>query len=75
MASPKATASPAASPAAAASPTGTAKPPPRQPASHTPARTACLVCHEQGIAGAPKFPANHAGRTDQMCPVCHTAPA
>lgn len=31
----------------------------------------CLVCHQTGIAGAPAVPANHAGRTNDMCQGCH----
>jgi hypothetical protein len=34
-------------------------------------RQDCLSCHEQGVNGAPKFPANHAGRTNDMCQGCH----
>ena len=34
-------------------------------------RDACLGCHEAGLAGAPKVPADHAGRTNDMCRLCH----
>jgi hypothetical protein len=34
-------------------------------------RTDCLSCHEKGVNGAPKFPPDHAGRTNEMCVVCH----
>lgn len=34
-------------------------------------RDACLGCHETGLAGAPKVPADHAGRTNEMCRACH----
>lgn len=34
-------------------------------------RTVCLVCHEQGVAGAPKLLPDHAGRTDATCTGCH----
>jgi hypothetical protein len=34
-------------------------------------RDACLVCHETGAAGAPKVPADHVGRTNEMCRGCH----
>jgi Cytochrome c3 len=34
-------------------------------------RDACLGCHEAGLAGAPQVPADHAGRTNDMCRVCH----
>ncbi len=69
------------SPTATASPT-TPKPtttpaqtttatPKAQPASHA-GRTACLVCHETGVSGAPKVPAaTHQGRTDATCAACH----
>ncbi|MDP2744077.1 MAG: hypothetical protein Q8P00_03300 [Dehalococcoidia bacterium] len=40
------------------------------PTSHI-GRTACRVCHEAGLAGAPKFPANHTERTDAQCATCH----
>ncbi len=38
---------------------------------HTDGRTACLVCHKDGTAGAPKIPSNHASYTDAMCANCH----
>ena len=34
-------------------------------------RDNCLACHETGAAGAPQVPANHAGRTNEMCQLCH----
>jgi hypothetical protein len=34
-------------------------------------RDACLACHETGIAGAPQIPADHSGRTNDMCRGCH----
>jgi hypothetical protein len=34
-------------------------------------RDDCLVCHGTGQAGAPKVPADHAGRTNDMCRTCH----
>jgi len=34
-------------------------------------RDDCLVCHATGQAGAPKVPADHAGRTSDMCRTCH----
>jgi predicted CXXCH cytochrome family protein len=34
-------------------------------------RSACLVCHEKGVNGAPKYPPDHAGRTNEMCQACH----
>ena len=39
-------------------------------------RQDCVVCHATGVAGAPKYPADHTGRTSAMCPACHQpAPA
>ena len=40
------------------------------PTSHI-GRTACRVCHEAGLAGAQKFPADHGERTDAQCATCH----
>ncbi|MBI2836315.1 MAG: hypothetical protein HYX85_01310 [Chloroflexi bacterium] len=34
-------------------------------------RSDCLTCHKDGLAGAPKVPADHAGRTSEMCRACH----
>ena len=34
-------------------------------------RDACLGCHEEGLVGAPKVPADHSGRTNEMCRLCH----
>ncbi|MDE3091042.1 MAG: ammonia-forming cytochrome c nitrite reductase subunit c552, partial [Chloroflexota bacterium] len=34
--------------------------------------TDCLSCHEKGVNGAPKFPPDHTGRTNDMCLGCHT---
>ncbi len=31
----------------------------------------CLLCHGEGIAGAAKVPADHAGRTNETCQTCH----
>ena len=44
--------------------------PPAIPADHA-GRTACRACHESGLAGAPRFPANHVDRTDAVCLACH----
>ncbi len=69
------TATPMAAPATPASTTTATlpKPPPNPPANHI-GRTVCLLCHETGVGGAPKFPGNHTGRTDAMCPTCHIVP-
>lgn len=40
------------------------------PASHI-GRTQCQVCHLTGVGGAPKNPADHAGRDDATCSTCH----
>lgn len=34
-------------------------------------RDDCVACHEKGVGGAPAFPADHAGRTSDMCQGCH----
>jgi hypothetical protein len=34
---------------------------------------ACTTCHEQGAAGAPQFPLDHSGRTDDICSACHSS--
>jgi ABC-type Fe3+-hydroxamate transport system substrate-binding protein len=34
-------------------------------------RADCLVCHQTGVAGAPRVPADHAGRTSAVCQTCH----
>lgn len=31
----------------------------------------CLMCHGEGIVGAAKVPADHAGRTNDTCQLCH----
>ncbi len=49
--------------------------PPRIPANHA-GRTTCTACHATGVAGAPKFPSNHASFTDALatCQACHKGP-
>ncbi|MEJ2733177.1 MAG: c-type cytochrome [Anaerolineae bacterium] len=32
---------------------------------------ACTQCHEEGGPGIPRFPEDHAGRTDDLCTACH----
>lgn len=44
--------------------------PPAIPANHQ-GRTTCTICHEAGLAGAPKNPPNHSGRNDAICAACH----
>lgn len=34
-------------------------------------REACLACHETGVAGATQIPADHTGRTNEICTGCH----
>jgi hypothetical protein len=34
-------------------------------------RQDCLACHANGLGGAPTVPADHAGRPNEMCQVCH----
>ncbi len=38
-------------------------------------RASCLVCHQDALAGAPKVPGTHAGRTNEVCQGCHKATA
>ncbi len=38
-------------------------------------RNDCLMCHETGIAGAPRVPADHAGRNNSTCLICHRVAA
>lgn len=35
------------------------------------AQQGCLICHGDGIVEARKVPADHAGRTDETCLLCH----
>ncbi|MDP2719731.1 MAG: hypothetical protein U1D67_01185 [Dehalococcoidia bacterium] len=59
------TAAPTAAPTTQAAPAGG---PPKIP--HTlEGRDNCLMCHQAG--GLKPFPANHAGRTNEMCRACH----
>ncbi|OGO41347.1 MAG: hypothetical protein A2Z04_01820 [Chloroflexi bacterium RBG_16_57_9] len=58
---------------AGASPTATPVKPgeaPKIPHSLT-GRENCTSCHQTGANGAPKFPANHEGRTNELCKFCH----
>ncbi len=61
-------------PSPTATPSGQAQPvaggPPNIPAVHPTA--SCAACHGQGLAGAPKWPDNHASFTEQVCAGCHT---
>ncbi|MDP3062779.1 MAG: cytochrome c [Chloroflexota bacterium] len=34
-------------------------------------KSACLACHGSGLPGIPQAPANHAGRTENTCTLCH----
>lgn len=42
---------------------------PNIPPDH--ATSACAACHRDGLAGAPKFPDNHADYKDDQCEGCH----
>jgi hypothetical protein len=44
---------------------------PNIPANHPTA--GCITCHGAGVAGAPKFPANHVSFTEAQCATCHKA--
>jgi len=42
------------------------------PFPHSPdAKLECVACHATGVGGSPKFPADHAGRTNESCKGCH----
>jgi hypothetical protein len=34
-------------------------------------RDNCLACHQTGVGDAPAVPADHAGRTNDICLTCH----
>ena len=38
-------------------------------------RDDCLMCHKQGVSGAPRMPDTHRGLESNTCLTCHTAPA
>ncbi|GMR09302.1 MAG: hypothetical protein BMS9Abin28_0120 [Anaerolineae bacterium] len=38
-------------------------------------RSDCLMCHKQGVSGAPRIPDAHRGLNSLTCQSCHTAPA
>ncbi len=70
---PTPTPTPAVGQPASASPTATAVPsggPPKIP-HNLEGRSDCLMCHGTGLMGAPTPPASHAGRTSDMCRLCH----
>ncbi len=63
---PAPTPAPAPAPKPAAAPaTPTAIPHPLE------GRDDCLMCHETGVGGAAKIPADHAGRPNDLCTSCH----
>jgi hypothetical protein len=35
-------------------------------------REQCLMCHGGAMEGIKAIPANHKGRTNEQCPLCHT---
>lgn len=57
--------------AAATTTTSLSGGPPQIPHSLEGREGICLACHETGAAGAPIAPASHAGRTNDMCALCH----
>ncbi len=64
---------PGGTPVPAATPGGAAAGAKVLPASHA-GRTVCQACHATGVGGAPKNPADHAGRLDASCRDCHKGP-
>lgn len=38
-------------------------------------RSDCLMCHKQGVSGAPRIPDAHRGLESNVCQTCHVAPA
>ncbi|MBI4771108.1 MAG: c-type cytochrome [Chloroflexi bacterium] len=38
-------------------------------------RSDCLMCHKQGVGGAPRIPDAHRGLESSACQTCHVAPA
>ncbi len=50
-----------------------ARPPGQPPIPHNVEgrETLCVACHSAGIAGAPKYPPDHEGRTNEQCLFCH----
>jgi len=64
---------PAPAPAPAPPPAPAPKPVVGVPAiAHTlEGRADCLACHQTGVGGAKKIPADHAGRTNETCTTCH----
>lgn len=48
--------------------------PPEQPPIPHPIQgreNVCVACHSTGLAGAPKYPPDHVGRTNEQCLICH----
>jgi hypothetical protein len=50
-----------------------ARPPAQPPIPHDiqGRETLCVACHSTGVSGAPKYPPDHEGRTNEMCLLCH----
>ncbi len=61
---------PTATPTATTAPTPASGGPPAIPHSLE-GRAECLMCHATGIAGAKAVPADHAGRANNTCQLCH----
>jgi len=75
---PAQTTTPAVTTPTATTPPKTTQPPTVTQTSGIPAiphtlegRTDCLMCHKTGIGDAPAVPADHAGRTSDICQTCH----
>ncbi len=70
---------PAPAPAPKPAPTPAPAPAPKPAAAVAPPATPhplegrdnCLMCHETGVGGAAKIPADHAGRPNDLCTSCH----
>ncbi|MDO8688558.1 MAG: hypothetical protein Q7R39_00850, partial [Dehalococcoidia bacterium] len=45
--------------------------PPRIPHSLEGREGRCLLCHQEGVGGAPRVTAAHLGRTNEICTLCH----
>ncbi len=66
---PTPTARPTPTATSTATPTPAAAGPPLIPTGH--ATSGCALCHQEGMAGAPQWPGNHASFTEQVCAGCH----
>ena len=69
---PTAAPTPTTTPAATATPTPSGAVPPAVPHSLA-GRDQCLGCHGSGSTAFPQVPADHAGRTEDTCTLCHSS--